>query len=118
MKIDDESAEPQHVLTQAGDEDFGSDIELDADLEAVLAEAEFQRPAPIENAETSDTAASEHAGLAQDVMDIEDVASQPMEVLSPFQMFRGKGRLSVSDLVGTVWCEVQVSDSLDIFDRG
>lgn len=38
---------------------------------------------------------------AERVVDIEDV-------VPPFEQFRKKGWLSVSDLVGTVWCEVQV----------
>lgn len=37
----------------------------------------------------------------QTIADIEDL-------VSPFEQFRKKGWLSVSDLVGTVWCEVQV----------
>jgi exonuclease V len=43
---------------------------------------------------------------AEQVVDIEDM-------LSPFKQFRKKGWLSVSDLVGTVWCEVQVSRNED-----
>ncbi len=45
-----------------------------------------------------------------DVTDIEDLGMEPAveTQLSPFSEFRRKGFLSVSDLVGTVWCEVQV----------
>lgn len=66
--------------TSDGDDDYGTDIELDEELEAVLTHAESIAP-----------------------MDIEDVVR-----LSPYEEFRRKGWLSVSDLVGTVWCEVQV----------
>lgn len=45
-------------------------------------------------------------------MDIEDLVLDPIPALSPFEQFRKKGWLSVSDLVGTVWCEVQVGLSL------
>jgi hypothetical protein len=43
------------------------------------------------------------------LMDIEESVPMPLAHKSPFDTFRKKGFLSVSDLVGTVWCEVQVS---------
>ncbi len=42
-------------------------------------------------------------------VDIEDLVLDESPIThSPFEQFRKKGWLSVSDLVGTVWCEVQV----------
>jgi len=80
----------------SGDEfDFGSDIEFTQELEDVLQAAETQ-PAGI--------SADSMAVSMVDVEDIEDLVR-----LSPMDEFRKKGYLSVSDLVGTVWCEVQVS---------
>lgn len=61
-------------------DDFGSEIAYDEALEETLRNVE--------------TAAA--------VADIEDCLA-----LSPFEQFRRSGHLSVSDLVGTVWCEVQ-----------
>lgn len=72
------------------DFNFGSDIELDEELETILHQAESQ--VVTRNETTSN------------VKDIEDAVPR----LSPFLEFRKKGWLSVSDLVGTVWCEVQV----------
>lgn len=74
------------------DDEFGSDIEFNQELEDVLSAVESQpQPWP--------------AGQSvQQAPDIEDLVR-----LSPMEEFRKKGYLSVSDLVGTVWCEVQVS---------
>lgn len=80
----------------SGDEfDFGSDIEFTQELEDVLQAAEAQ---------PAGTSADSMAVSMVDVEDIEDLVR-----LSPMDEFRKKGYLSVSDLVGTVWCEVQVS---------
>ncbi|RYF20435.1 MAG: hypothetical protein EOO77_08020 [Oxalobacteraceae bacterium] len=73
------------------DDDYGSDIEFTQELEAVLSAVESQ-PQPQVAEQTVDQA-----------IDIEDLVR-----LSPMEEFRKKGYLSVSDLVGTVWCEVQV----------
>lgn len=73
------------------DDDFGSDIEFTQELEDVLQAAETQ---PI-------------AAPVVSPIDIEEI--EDLVRLSPMEEFRKKGYLSVSDLVGTVWCEVQVS---------
>ena len=112
MDIDEVSTEPQHVPVIAEDEDYGTDIELDADLEALLVEAESQIPVPLGTHETPEATLSGQDRPRHDLTDMEDFVSLSTENLSPFQMFRGKGRLSVSDLVGTVWCEVQVGTRL------
>ena len=80
-----------------GDEeyDFGSDIEIDDELEAILDQAESQAAPGHANTGTSEPTTE---------ADLEDIVPR----LSPFLEFRKKGWLSVSDLVGTVWCEVQV----------
>ncbi|KAK4689483.1 exonuclease V, partial [Tremellales sp. Uapishka_1] len=70
------------------DDDFDDVFEYDEDLEKA-----------IQNIESQGVIAETPATL-----DIEDL---PMIRLSPFAQFRKKGFLSVSDLVGTVWCEVQ-----------
>ena len=70
-------------------DEYGSDIQLDDELEGILATVEAGRPA--------DAIAA--------TQDIEEIVPR----LAPIQEFRKKGWLSVSDLVGTVWCEVQVS---------
>jgi exonuclease V len=71
------------------EDEFGSDIEFTQELEDVLQAAETQPPA---------------GPVSVSMVDIEDLVR-----LSPMEEFRKKGYLSVSDLVGTVWCEVQVS---------
>jgi exonuclease V len=74
------------------DDDYGSDIEFTQELEAVLSAVESQpQPHVVEQ-------------IVDQAIDIEDLVR-----LSPMEEFRTKGYLSVSDLVGTVWCEVQVS---------
>ena len=72
------------------DADFGMDIELYDELETLLVNVESQ------SIVVSDVGA----------VDMEDIASPAR--LSPLEEFRKKGWLSVSDLVGTIWCEVQV----------
>ena len=47
-----------------------------------------------------------HVSLQDVVTDIEDMIPR----VSPFLEFRKKGWLSVSDLVGLLWCEVQVRE--------
>lgn len=76
------------------EDEFGSDIEFTQELEDVLQAAETQ---PV---------AAPTAPMV-DIEEIEDLVRQ-----SPMEEFRKKGYLSVSDLVGTVWCEVQVSYSV------
>ena len=97
------------------DDEYGTDIELTEELDNVLQAAESQVAIPISNDLDLDVGAYvnvnvnvEHARSKSltpevDVMDIEDLV-QP----SPFEEFKN-GYLSVTDLVGTVWCEVQVS---------
>jgi exonuclease V len=74
------------------DDEFGSDIEFTQELEDVLQAAETQPPA---------------GPVSVSITDIEEI--EDLVRLSPMEEFRKKGYLSVSDLVGTVWCEVQVS---------
>lgn len=71
--------QPSHA---GSDDEYGDDLSYTDELEAVLQRVE--------------------AGIGQSIPDIEDAP-----LLSPFEQFRRKGWLSVSDLVGTVWCEVQ-----------
>lgn len=66
------------------EDDYGSVI-YDSSLEEALRTAE--------------------AGATAGITDIEDAAAAL--ALSPFDEFRSRNWLSVSDLVGTVWCEVQ-----------
>lgn len=81
------------------DDEYGTDIDLTEELQNVLLAVESQRPAD-DKAE----APPEQLSVSEvEVMDIEDIV-QP----SPFEEFKN-GYLSVTDLVGTVWCEVQVS---------
>jgi exonuclease V len=77
------------------DDEFGSDIEFTQELEDVLSAAEIR---PVSDESKTGPATS------IDIEEIEDLIR-----LSPMEEFRKKGYLSVSDLVGTVWCEVQVS---------
>lgn len=89
------------------DDDFGSDIALDDELELALQAAETQDRISV----PPDTGAVPEEGRAGSTApaDIEDLVLDEEQVsLSPFEQFRKKGWLSVSDLVGTVWCEVQV----------
>jgi exonuclease V len=72
------------------DDDYGTELEYDADFEQTLQAAESQPFIP--------------ARQEPEMRDIEDIAAP---TLSPFQEFRKKGFLSVSDLVATAWCEVQ-----------
>lgn len=71
------------------EDDYGSDIQLDDELEGILATVE----------------ASAGRVVSPGPQDIEEIVPR----LSPIEEFRKKGWLSVSDLVGTIWCEVQVS---------
>ncbi|RXK39737.1 hypothetical protein M231_02930 [Tremella mesenterica] len=82
-------------------------LELGPELEAALAKAESL--AGLLHLDTSrhgscDSSSVPPAPLTHSTVDIEDIHSV---MLSPFSMFRKKRFLSVSDLVGTVWCEVQ-----------
>lgn len=71
------------------DDEFGTEIEYDTALEETLQAAE----------KGGDRAPAQ----LREVPDIEDLGLG----LSPFDEFRKWGSLSVSDLVGTLWCEVQ-----------
>ncbi|WOO82362.1 putative exonuclease V, mitochondrial [Vanrija pseudolonga] len=77
------------VAATNSDDDYGSEVAYDSDLEETLRTVE-------------QGGESRHASLSGGVQDIEDVVG-----LSPMDEFRKRGVLSVSDLVGTVWCEVQ-----------
>lgn len=77
------------------DDGYGTDIEYTQELQDVLHAAESQPFIELSRDATP-------APVRDDVMDIEDLV-QP----SPFEEFKN-GYLSVTDLVGTVWCEVQV----------
>ena len=86
-------------IRDLSEDDFGEDIAIDDDLESILLAAESQ-------GRSSDLGNAARSEYTRDLdVDIEDLGMK-----SPFQQFRKKGWLSVSDLVGTVWCEVQVSD--------
>jgi hypothetical protein len=75
------------------------EFEFNEEFEAILAAAESNgSPGPLPQ-----STAAQIKSTQQESMDIEDAP-----VLSPFERFRRHGYLSVSDLVGTVWCEVQV----------
>jgi exonuclease V len=80
------------------DDGYGTDIEFTQELQDVLHEAESHTTIALTRESVSP--ALTHG---DDVMDIEDLV-QP----SPFEEFKN-GYLSVTDLVGTVWCEVQAS---------
>lgn len=75
--------DPSQCSSMATDEDddYGDELVYDSELDETLRNAETEVP------------------------DIED-AVQP-QALAPFDEFRQRGFLSVSDLVATVWCEVQ-----------
>lgn len=79
------------VATVDNDDDYGSEVVYDSALEETLRTVEQG------GGESRDASVS-----AAVVPDIEDVVG-----LSPMDEFRKRGFLSVSDLVGTVWCEVQ-----------
>ena len=97
------------------DDEYGTDIELTEELDHALQAAESQLAIPItldsdvDLELEMDKVKSESTTPEVDVMDIEDLV-QP----SPFEEFKN-GYLSVTDLVGTVWCEVQVSTSANVF---
>ena len=86
-------------------EDFGEEMDFDDELASILRAAESPSGA------ASAIPPGTHTGpdrAADSGGDIEDLVSP-----TPFGQFRErKGWLSVSDLVGTVWCEVQVSRSV------
>jgi hypothetical protein len=89
----------------SGDE-YGTDIEYDVELETLVQAVESQVGSSVAAAPAVDAAP---VAPPDQLMDIEDVA---VTLASPFERFRKKGWLSVSDLVGTVWCEVQVRADL------
>jgi hypothetical protein len=82
------------LAAKMSDNEFGSDIEFTQELEDVLSAAETQ---------TGHAEKVSESIPIPDIEEIEDLIRQ-----SPMEEFRKKGYLSVSDLVGTVWCEVQV----------
>jgi exonuclease V len=112
-----EAVQPQPPFPMGDvEDDYGEDIEYDDDLEAILQAAESQVGLRSSLPSSSDTRLVRLDGkgeavtalptvLGSEPMDIEDT---PAPLLSPFERFRRHKYLSVSDLVGTVWCEVQV----------
>ncbi|GMK54152.1 hypothetical protein CspeluHIS016_0107380 [Cutaneotrichosporon spelunceum] len=72
--------------TDDDDDDYGDELVYDSELDETLRAAEA-------------------------VPDIEDAA----HAIAPFDEFRHRGNLSVSDLVGPVWCEVQFDYRLRTF---
>ncbi|WVR06097.1 hypothetical protein IAU60_003125 [Kwoniella sp. DSM 27419] len=90
---------------------FGSDIAYDEDLERVLLAAESQAgsdwPSQSLNAATPES--THQVPIAGPQMtDMEDVVRDGQaDKPSLFAQFRRKGFLSVSDLVGPIWCETQ-----------
>ena len=94
---------PDDLDTSVNDDElegFGEEIAYDDDLESALLAAESQtRPLYIESEDQ----------IRQSFEIVEDVDMDDLVHRSPFEEFRKKGWLSVSDLIGTVWCEVQVS---------
>lgn len=70
-------------MSTTEEDDYGDDLVYDSELDEKLRAAESVVP------------------------DIEDAVGPPPQALAPFDEFRRRGFLSVSDLVGTVWCEVQ-----------
>jgi exonuclease V len=91
----------------SGDE-YGTDIEYDVELETLVQAVESQVGRSVA-AGRDEGAEAAPAAPPDQLMDIEDAA---VTLASPFERFRKKGWLSVSDLVGTVWCEVQVRADL------
>lgn len=85
------------------DDGYGTDIELTQELHDVLQAAESQAQIVVTVDHEPDSNKSTIFTADTEMMDIEDLV-QP----SPFEEFKN-GYLSVTDLVGTVWCEVQVS---------
>ncbi|WVQ61919.1 uncharacterized protein L199_000052 [Kwoniella botswanensis] len=72
--------------------------EYDEELEQALQAAESQSKPTINHGITN--------GIVHDIEDL-PLDTEAIQVMSPFQQFRKKGYLSVSDLVGPVWCETQ-----------
>lgn len=100
------------------DGEYGADLVYDDALEAALQRAERGSPRagppPAAGAADASVQAAapawgpEARDAAVAIPDIEDLGPGiPAPGLAPFDEFRRKGFLSVSDLVGTVWCEVQ-----------
>ena len=114
MDIDNATAKTSTMPLASQDDDYGTDIELDEELEGLLFNAESQVLSAAHVGITSQlaeaTPATDQTNLddRDNVMDIEDIVEAGPSNTSPFEEFRPKGRLSVTDLVGLVWCEVQV----------
>lgn len=112
-------------------EDEYDDLEYNDEFESILQAAESQVGIPISFSIAPHSAQPIQSGSATDTSlnnDAQDIAAhqagqlgkefetslgelvdiEDTPVLSPFERFRQHGKLSVSDLVGTVWCEVQV----------
>ncbi|WWC86518.1 uncharacterized protein L201_001395 [Kwoniella dendrophila CBS 6074] len=99
------------------DEDqYDFDIPYDEELELALQSAESQTCYNTTTTNTTTIIDETQDGSVKSMsasIDIEDLPlglNSPLEEterLSPFQQFRKKGYLSVSDLVGPLWCETQ-----------
>ena len=81
--------------------DFGPDVQLTEELNSAIFAAESQ---PIQ----SQLGSSIQDRLALASIETVDIEGIVPDERSLFERFRKRGFLSVSDLVGTVWCEVQV----------
>ena len=92
---------PPHPASDSNDEDlYGPDVPMSEELSSVLL-----------TAESLDSQRDGRESSAVPDVDMEDLVTD-VKALSPFERFRRKkGYLSVTDLVGTVWCEVQVGQA-------
>ncbi|WVF70631.1 hypothetical protein IAT40_005424 [Kwoniella sp. CBS 6097] len=132
-----ESSQAESIAVEhEGGSDYGDDFDnlYDDELEKAMQEVEFQSQVHTISLVPSTTSAVSTDALQtveHKVIDIEDVVSsastaekregdistrpiedgqseqEPEVRLSPFAQFRKKGFLSVSDLVGPIWCETQ-----------
>jgi hypothetical protein len=99
-----ESSSPSRIPKSSSDEEYEDVLTYDPELEGVLQAAESRAEA---SRAVESSSRSPHQGKSAEApLDMEDLS---MVFGSRFEQFRRKGWLSVSDLVGTVWCEVQVS---------
>ncbi|WWD09676.1 hypothetical protein V865_007804 [Kwoniella europaea PYCC6329] len=101
MEIDQgEGGSGGSPIDEMQDENEYDDIpyEYDEELEQALQAAESQSKPTINHGTTN--------GIIHEIEDL-PLDTEAIKVMSPFQQFRKRGYLSVSDLVGPVWCETQ-----------
>ncbi|WWC66139.1 uncharacterized protein I206_100039 [Kwoniella pini CBS 10737] len=98
------------MLVDSEDE-FNFDIPYDEEMELALQAAEIQSQPFLEMNVIGDMSVMNSNLINTTQVGIHDIEDTPLEVdmerLSPFQQFRKRGHLSVSDLVGPIWCETQ-----------